>query len=412
VLALAPHADAQPAALAARVALRPPAIVTPAPREVSFGKVSGRVFAGTTRVRVFVDGAFKLSTSVDSPGKFSFVLDLPPRDVRLRVVAENASGERAGTTVSPVYGLPRLSRPLRSPPSAEDSKLAARVRALVRGFPGTAAVYVQDLSTGQGAAWNARARFPAASTLKLAIAIEVLRTLGGPPAAGSTLDQLLWSMLVYSDNEAANSLLVWLGGSTSNGGQRVNALMNRLGITDSLMYGGYEVEPTDSRPIPIQVNEQPDFGVGKYTTAWDLARLFADVHLAASSHGPLPRAGGSFGRADARYLLWLLAHVADPGKLDRLLPPSTSVLHKAGWLATARHDTGLVYWAHGAFVAAVMTWNASGVGSSSDVLAGQVARAAFDRFRALDDVRSPRPASGAFVQPAAQRPNREMRRPS
>lgn len=363
--------------------------MTPAPREVSFGQVSGHVSAGTTRVRVFVDRVFKLSKTLSGPTSFSFVLDLPPRDVRIRVVAENAAGEQAGTTVTPVYGLPRAGRPLAADPPVEDSKLAARLRALARAFPGTAAVYVQDLSTGRGAAWNARARFPAASTLKLAIAIEVLRTLGGRPPPGSSLDQLLWAMLVHSDNEAANQLLVWLGGSTPGGGDRVNALLRRLGISDSLMYGGYEVEPAARRPIPLEVNEQPDFGVGKYTTAWDLARLFRDVHMAARSLGPLPHAGGSFGRADARYLLWILAHVDDTGKLDRLLPANMPVLHKAGWIADARHDAGLVYWAGGSFVAAVMTWQASGVGSGSDVLAGQVARAALDHFRALERRTSP-----------------------
>ncbi len=334
-------------------------------------------------MRVFVDGVFKLSKTLAGPTSFSFLLDLPPRDVRIRVVAENARGGQASTTVTPVYGLPRPGRPLATPPSVDDAKLAARLRALVRAFPGTAAAYVQDLSTGRGAAWNARARFPAASTLKLAIAIEVLRSLGERPASGSSLDRLLWSMLVNSDNEAANQLLVWLGGSTSGGANRVNALMRRLGINDSLMYGGYEVAPEKGRPIPVQVNEQPDFGVGKYTTAWDLARLFRDVHLAANNLGPLPHADGSFARGDARYLLWILAHVADSGKLDRLLPANTSVLHKAGWIDDARHDAGLVYWAHGSFVAAVMTWNASGVGTSADVLAGQVARAAFGRFRDL-----------------------------
>jgi hypothetical protein len=36
------------------------------------------------------------------------------------------------------------------------------------------------------------------------------------------------------------------------------------------------------------------------------------------------------------------------------------------------------------FVVAVMSWNSGGVGASSDVLAGRVARRAFDRFRALN----------------------------
>ena len=374
-----------PPAVAASAALRPPAIVSPAPREASFGQVSGRVFAGTTRVRVLVNGVQRRSQTVSGTTAFSFSLNLPARGVRIRVVAQDASGAWASRSVSPVYGLPRAGRPFPTRPSANDAVLGRRLRSLARAFPGTAAVYAQDLRTGRGAAWNARARFPAASTLKLAIAMETLRTLGSRPAAGSSVDRLLRSMLVYSDNAAANSLLVRLGGSTSGGAARVNALMRSLGVRDSLMYGGYETAALTAaaRPIPLQVNEQPSIGIGKYTTAWDLVRLHRAVQQAARGLGPLAHTSGSFPRGDARYLLWLLAHVADHGKLDRNLPGGVSTLHKAGWIRQARHDAGIVYWQGGAYVVAVMTWNSGGVGSRSDVLAGRVARSAFDRFRAL-----------------------------
>ena len=68
--------------------------------------------------------------------------------------------------------------------------------------------------------------------------------------------------------------------------------------------------------------------------------------------------------------------MADWGKIDRFLGERATVAHKAGWLALARHDAGIVYWPGGAFVVAVMTQGA-GVGKASDVLAGRVAPAAF-----------------------------------
>jgi hypothetical protein len=55
------------------------------------------------------------------------------------------------------------------------------------------------------------------------------------------------------------------------------------------------------------------------------------------------------------------------------------VLHKAGWIEKARHDSGLVYSAGGAFVVTVLTWNGRGVGSASDLLATRVALAALRR---------------------------------
>jgi hypothetical protein len=108
------------------------------------------------------------------------------------------------------------------------------------------------------------------------------------------------------------------------------------------------------------------------------------VHTAAGGTGPLHRlAGMRFTVREARYLMWMLAHAADPGKLDRYLPARLPLLHKAGWITTSRHDAGIVCSAGGCIVAAVMTWNANGVGAASDVLAGRVAASALRRFEEL-----------------------------
>jgi len=57
------------------------------------------------------------------------------------------------------------------------------------------------------------------------------------------------------------------------------------------------------------------------------------------------------------------------------------VLHKAGWVDSARHDAGLVFWQGGVFVASVMTWNAAGDGLAADRLAARCAAKALARFR-------------------------------
>jgi hypothetical protein len=307
---------------------------------------------------------------------------LPRRDVTVSVTATTLAGRRSRTAVPHVFGLARRARPCGTLGHL-DGTLAQVIVPLVRSFPGASAVYVRDLTTGAGAAWNARARFPAGSTLKLAIAVEALRTLGGKPSPGSYADGLLRRALIYSDNVAANQLEVLFGGSTSGGSHRVNSLMRALGLTDSEMYGGY-IPGTLARrrPIPMRVDERPYYGVGKSTSAYDLAQLFAYVHLAAAGKGRLARRHPGFTATDARYLLYLLAHVADRGKLDRFLDGRASSLHKAGWIAGARHDAGLVYWAGGVFAVAVMT-HGSGVGTWSDLLAGRVALRALNRFIAL-----------------------------
>lgn len=339
---------------------------------------------GTREVRVRVDGRL-VATKPVARRRFAIVVPLPAHDVTLRISAVDASGRHASTLVGPVFGLPSAVAPYVGPipplRGYEDAALARRVRAMARGFPGSCAFFVQDLRTGAGTAWNARARFPAASTLKLAIAVELMRELRGSPASGTRLAALLWRMLVYSDDRSANELLEVIGGSTSGGSVRVNAMMRALGLADSDMYGGYLIEDSlMRRAIPLEIVNRPSF-IGKATTAWDLARLERALHLAAGARGALIwRFRGAFTPSDARYLLYLLAHARTRGGLNAIRGGGVTLLHKAGWTSKVRHDTGLLYSPRGALVVTVLTWNGGGVGSASDVLATRVARAALQRF--------------------------------
>lgn len=376
--------------------LAAPVILTPAPRQVSFGIVSGRIGEGTVRVVVQVGR----TTKADIPAsgtRFRVQISLPPRDVTLRVTAFDAAGNSKAAVVSPVFGLPAAAYPV-ALRGSEDSILAGQIRALARSYGGTSAIFVQDLRTGRGAAWNARARFQAASTLKLGIAIETLRVLGRIPRPGTRLARLFWRMLVYSDNQAANDLETWLGGSIYAGAARVDATLEALHLTDSHMYGGYILGTSSTRPIPLRVESQPPyFTLGKFTSAWDLGRVHGFLHRGAAGLGPLLRLPGRFTAADARYLLYVLAHVQDAGKIDRYIGSRSdvAVLHKAGWIVHARHDSGLVFWRDGALVVTVMTWNPVAAGTASDVLAGRVAQAALRRFSAApaSSPRAPRLAS-------------------
>ena len=358
----------------------PPVIEQPAPYQVSYGIVTGRAAAGTSRVVVRA-GARVLIDRQLGGRRFYVRVPLPPGETSVRVVTVDDHGRRAGATVPHVYGLPWAARPrIRS--ARLDPLLQSRLRSLARGYPGTSAMYVQNLATGAGAAWNARARLPAASTLKLAIAMAVLERHDGVPAPGSYVNSVLRKMIDVSDDAAANAMEVWLAGSTSAGGRQVDALLRSLGLRDSRMYGGYAVERRLSA-IPLRVDDQPRWGVGKYTTAADLAALARAAWLASAGLGPLARRHAGFTAADGRHLLYLLAHVRDPGKLNREVGrlPGVQVLHKAGWINAGRHDNGLVVWPGGIFVAAVMTYRPAGVGVREDALAGRVARISLERFR-------------------------------
>lgn len=367
----------------------PPAIERPAPYQVSYGIVQGTAARGTRRVVVRVDGTVVCDVPLRAR---AFRLDvlLPPREVRVRVETVDGHGRRAGRTVAHVLGLPRAARPVERPLSLEPL-LERDVTRLATGYPGIAAVYVENLATGAGAAWNARATFPAASTLKLAIALTLLAHVDGPPAPGSELDVLLRRMLIPSDNAAANSALVRLGGSTSVGGKLVDAQLRAIGLERTEMYGGYVIGTAFGRSarrvaspgVPLTVVAQPRWGTGKATTALDLARLYRAIWLSSGGLGPLARGGSGVSPAEARYLLYVLARVGDRGKLARTIGavPGLVVMHKAGWVDAARHDAGLIAWRGGIVVAIAMTQRSSGAGVRADVLAGRVAATALRRFR-------------------------------
>jgi beta-lactamase class A len=358
--------------------LPPPAIERPAPRQASYGLVTGLAPAGARRIVVRAAGR-TLADRTLGGRRFSLRVALPPGESRVRVVVFARDGRRSAAAVGPVRGLPPAPQP-RAVAERDDPALTRAARRLAAAYGGTAGIHVESLTSGAGGAWNARARFPAASTLKLAIAVAALARHAGVPASGSSVDQLLHRMLVHSDNASANALEVWVGGSTSGGSRIVNALLEAAGIRETEMYGGYEIERTTSGRIPARVDDQPSWGIGKYTTARDLALLLRGVWLASAAKGPLARQG--LDAAEARYLLFVLGRVGDRGKLERNVAglPGVTVLHKAGWIDTARHDAGLVFWRGGVYVAAVMTWRAGGAGLDADRLAGRVARAALHRF--------------------------------
>ncbi|MGH3137077.1 MAG: serine hydrolase, partial [Gaiellaceae bacterium] len=165
--------------------LPPPAIEQPASHQVSYGIVTGRAARGTVRVIVSANGR-RLSSRPLRGRRFSLRVSLPSGDVTVRVTTVARDGRRSSRTVDEVFGLPAESRP-RIVSSRQDPVLARKLRGLARDYAGTTGIYVQSLTGGTGAAWNAKAQFPAASTLKLAIAAAVLAEHSGVPPPHSSI---------------------------------------------------------------------------------------------------------------------------------------------------------------------------------------------------------------------------------
>ncbi len=269
----------------------PPTIEQPAPYQLSYGVVAGVAASGTRRVIVRA-GTRTLANKPLRQRRFQLRVSLPTNETSLQVVTVDRAGRRSKAIVHHVLGATPAAMPQVHAPRS-DALLAREVRLLAESFGGTSGIYVENLTTGAGAAWNARATFPAASTLKLAIAVTALARTEGVPGPGSTLDRLLRQMLTYSDNAAANGAERYFGGSTHGGSSLVNSMMHSLGLVDTEMYGGYALDAVGEPPrlpagrIPLRIDSQPGSGRGKKTSAYDLASLMRAVWLASGGRGPL-----------------------------------------------------------------------------------------------------------------------------
>jgi beta-lactamase class A len=328
--------------LAALAGPHPPSssvhVTVPRSYELWDGRVQGHVAPGATALTVQSAGHL-WNVAVEPDGSFDQVVAPVP--------IGDASVTIGGRLVTPVYGVPSGSIAALPPPD-DDGDLD---RALER-FAGETSPHVGIYTrswNGVAAAYNAGAEFEGASTLKLPIMLEALSQNSGE-LAESEFWEPMGRVTRYSDNEAANELLVDTGGSEAGGAARMVALMRALGFTHTYMAGGYLTGAGGGPPIMTVVDPPPS--AYKHTTPGEMASLAALIVDAAAGHGALLRHGIS--PHEARELLYLMVHAEDPGLVPagaRGLP----VAHKIGWLEDTDNDVAIVFTYHGPVVIAIYT---------------------------------------------------------
>ena len=108
-------------------ALPPPAIVAPAPREVSFGLVSGRAPLGTRKIIVHV-GRYVVAEESLRGRSFSVRVPMRAGLTKVRVTAVDGRNRRSAREVDQVYGLPADSEPTERAPRLGGRKTACGQR--------------------------------------------------------------------------------------------------------------------------------------------------------------------------------------------------------------------------------------------------------------------------------------------
>lgn len=360
------------------VAPPPPVVLTPG---TAMGHAVVRVGADTTSLGIWIDGRFVRRMPVRrAPARLAVPLPVGFHTLRVR-----ARGPRGVTWAPerPLWVLPAAAQRAKGIGGRVDVRLQRDLDRLTARVPAISGVYVQHLVTGCGAAVNAAARFPAASTLKAAILLDAERATGGSPSP--TLAGLLDQMIVESSDRAANSVLeIRGGGSGERGAQRVTDTLRAMGLRESLVRRPYIIETAARRrapEIPLRASRQPALFTNFVSTPYELARIMVATHRGMRGAGPLPRIGVS-PRTIRIEVMPRLLRVRDRSKIVAGVPSGALVAHKTGYNTNVKHDVGIVYLPSGPVVVAALTWDAQAVTDAvGDRFIADVARSATTRLR-------------------------------
>ena len=248
--------------------------------------------------------------------------------------------------------LPSPSGPPPAPAQTLDSLRASIGRRVSEVKDAVVGVAFHDLETGDTLYLNADDSFHAASTMKVAVMIELFRRIDARALqadqrillinkfasivdrspysldAGADSDSsayrligtrvpvsdLIDRMITKSSNLATNALIELVGAPNAN------ATAHALGASKMRVLRGVE----DSKAFRA--------GLSNTTTARDLAALLDAIETgkAASRHS-----------CDAMRDVLLRQEFND--EIPAGVPPGTRVAHKTGWITAVRHDAAIVY---------------------------------------------------------------------
>ena len=332
-----------------------PELVAPRTGEAFYGDVEATVPAGASGAILLLDGTERERATVTST-RISFRLTAPPGgyDLRVRFLA---GGREVGTAQSRGVWLLPASAKRSTPERATDRALAIKLEALGQSFAGKAGLWVHDLASGLTAGWNADARFPAASTVKLGLLVAALQRFG-PAPEDSRVAYDLRALAGWSSNVATNRLLVALGGSEAAGSRIAQATLRRLGARSSTFTGSYQPGTRIAFPF-LDAPDPPPLVSPRVTTAHDLGRILAVLHAAAIGNGTaLARSGLSIHEARVGLAMLLSSQATgdNVGLFRPALGPAFPMAQKHGWLSSVRHSAAILYGADGPTIVVLLTY--------------------------------------------------------
>ncbi len=248
------------------------------------------------------------------------------------------------------------------PPSARD--LAATLDSYTADFPGFAAIYLQDLTTGEETVVDPDVAFSGMSTMKIAIALAVMHKLDNGIQAGDTTSSEVGQWLDYalgeSNNYAANQLLQWLGdGDIGAGTRRFTTFMSELGFASTYMQSGYGVDRALPE-IPTPGNQREDWNTNPdpniQATPREMGELLAMVYRCMNGEGLLAeRYTATITAAECETILFYMTHDEFQEMIWGGLPDKHErwIVHKHGFAFESHSDVALIWGPTGPYVLSI-----------------------------------------------------------
>jgi beta-lactamase class A len=255
-----------------------------------------------------------------------------------------------------------VAQPAAAASSASLTELEQQLSSLVAGKSADVGVAALDLNTGETVSIKGNTPFPMASTVKVAIAALYLAQVDhgqrslDDTIGGQSVRKIMWRMLVYSDNRAADTMFRAVGGPRA-----VHKWLHDNGVT------GLSVDRTISQLLSDRRDLWDRRDSSTPVAMVDLLRRIYKAELISP--------------ASRDYLLGVMSQ-CETGKnrMKWLLPAGTPVEHKTGTLTGLSDDVGFITLPDGRRVAVAIF--ARG-GADRPRTIAETARAIYDGFRSV-----------------------------
>ncbi len=227
--------------------------------------------------------------------------------------------------------------------------------------------------------------FTASSTIKIPILVSVFSHTKSH--LDEDLDGLLKDMISQSNNNAADSLMMFL--DQNRGPLVVTDTMTKLGLENTFINGYFYPGAVILQFFKTPANQRTDVNTDpdpySQTTPADMGMLLEDIYMCAQTGGGSLVAAfpGQIDQAACQQMITYLQEDKLGALIQGGVPEGTIVAHKHGWDIdlTQYSDAGIVYTPGGNYILTIYVYNPGG-GNWTTIapLYAQLSRATYNYF--------------------------------